>query len=219
MNYVSRWLVSGILFAAAPLALAQSGSLQLPKSVEAGSAFSIQTTGGDKAVLYIVGPSQVLKKEVQPGGAVVISAGELQNAGHYVAAFVGGPAAETGAFDVTPQKQPANVSFLAKPSRISVSLHDGISGAVYVFDAYHNLITAPLTVSFQLSGTTGSTQERSTVTHYGSAWTTMDSANKDGAAQFVARVGNVSSTRASKLICRPNQYATAVATQFQMVRW
>ena len=38
-------------------------------------------------------------------------------------------------------------------------------------------------------------QERSVVTHNGGAWTTMDSATKEGAAQFVAKVGNISSTR------------------------
>ena len=34
--------------------------------------------------------------------------------------------------------------FLAKPSRLPVGLHDGITGAVYVFDAYKNLIVTPL---------------------------------------------------------------------------
>ncbi len=195
MNGVSRFLLSVLALATAPLVLAQSGSMQLPKTVEAGSAFSIQTTGSGKAVLYIAGPSQVLRREVQLGETAFFSAGELHNAGHYVAALVGGTATGNGVFDVTPQKKPADVSFLAKPSRISVSLRDGISGAVYVFDTYHNLIIAPLPVSFQLSGASGPAQERSAVTHNGGAWTTMDSATKEGAAQFVAKVGNISSTR------------------------
>ncbi len=195
MNCVFKFLLTGMAVVAGPLALAQSGAMQLPKAVEAGSAFSVQTTGSGAAVLYIVGPSQVLKRDVQLGGTISFSAGELHNAGRYVAALVGASATENGSFDVTPQKQPADVSFLAKPSRISVSLHDGISGAVYLFDPYHNLITAPLPVSFQLSGTSGPMQERSVVTHNGGAWTTMDSATKEGAAQFVAKVGNISSTR------------------------
>jgi hypothetical protein len=195
MNCVSRYLLSILTLAAAPSVLAQSGAMQVPKTVEAGSAFSIQTTGSGKAVLYIVGPSQVLRRDVQLGATAFFSAGELHNAGHYVAALVGGTANENGVFDVTPQKQPADVSFLAKPSRISVSLHDGISGAVYVFDPYHNLIIAPLPVSFELSGTSGPAQQRSAVTRNGGAWTTMDSATKEGAAQFVAKVGNISSTR------------------------
>ena len=179
----------------APLALAQSAAMQVPKSIQAGSAFSIKTTGSGPAVLYIVSPSQAMKRDVQLGSTTVIGDGELHTAGHYVVSLVSGSGTENGVLDVTPQQQPANVSFLAKPSRISVSLHDGISGAVYVFDAYHNLITSPLPVSFQLAGTAGPAQERTVVTHDGGAWTTMDSAAKDGAAQFVAKVGNVSSTR------------------------
>ena len=50
------------------------------------------------------------------------------------------PSAESGSFDVLPANQPDSLSFLAKPSRLPVGLHDGITGAVYVFDAYHNLI-------------------------------------------------------------------------------
>ena len=59
-----------ILFAAGQLALAQSGSLGLPKTVEAGAAFSIHTAGSGKGVLYIVGPGQVLRRDVQLGEAV-----------------------------------------------------------------------------------------------------------------------------------------------------
>jgi hypothetical protein len=87
------------------------------------------------------------------------------------------------------------LSFLAKPSRLSVSLHDGISGAVCVFDAYQNLITAPTPVSFELSGVSAAAQTRTVATRNGCAWTEMDSAAKEGAAQFVARVGGISSTR------------------------
>jgi hypothetical protein len=89
----------------------------------------------------------------------------------------------------------ANVSFLAKPSRLQVNLHDGISGAVYVFDTYQNLITAPKPVSFELSGGSGVTQTRTATTRNGCAWTRMDSASKEGAAHFTARVGDISNTR------------------------
>ena len=193
MKCAFRLLFGGLVLATMQQALAQSGAMSLPKTVEAGSAFSIQTTGSGKAVLYIVGPAQVLRRDVQLGQTTSFAAGDLHNAGHYVAVLVGGGSPENGEFDVTPAKQPADLSFLAKPSRLSVSLHDGISGAAYVFDAYRNLITAPMPVSFQLSGVSAAPQERTVVTRNGVAWTTMDSASKEGAAQFVARVGNISS--------------------------
>ncbi len=195
MKSVFGLLFGGLIFVATHVASAQSGSMDLPKAIEAGSAFSIQTSGNGKAVLYIAGPAQVLKREIQLGQPVTFAAGDLYNAGRYVAVLVGGGATQNGAFDVTPQKQAANVSFLAKPSRLPVSLHNGISGAVYVFDAYQNLMTVPTPVSFQLSGVSSTPQERTVVTRDGSAWTEMDSAPKEGAAQFEARVGNISATR------------------------
>jgi hypothetical protein len=167
----------------------------LPKQVAAGDAFSVPTSGNGKAVLYIVGFGQVLRQDVQLGEAASIAPGVLHNAGHYLAVLVGASATDNGAFDVLPAKQVGRVSFLAKPSRLPVGLHDGISGAVYVFDAYSNLITAPMPVSFQLSGATGAAQTRTAMTRNGCAWTQMDSAPKEGSAKFEARVGGISSTR------------------------
>jgi hypothetical protein len=179
-------LVGSLAFATLSPCHAQSASMTLPKQVKAGSPFSIQTTGSGKAVLYIVGFGQVVRRELQL---------DMHDAGHYVAVLIGQSSTDNGAFDVVPASQPANLSFLAKPSRLPVSLHDGISGAVYVFDAYQNLITAPTPVSFQLSGTSGITQTRTAETREGRAWTQMDSAAKEGAAHFAVHVGDISSTR------------------------
>jgi hypothetical protein len=76
-----------------------------------------------------------------------------------------------------------------------VSLHDAISGVVYVFDTYKNLALEPAQVSFQLRGTGGNAQTRTVTTRNGVAWTKMDSASKEGPAQFVARVGNATDAR------------------------
>ena len=65
-------------------ATAQDEALSLPKSIEAGSAFSIQNAGSGEATLYIVGPGQVLKQTVQLGEPTYFPAGSLYNAGHYV---------------------------------------------------------------------------------------------------------------------------------------
>jgi hypothetical protein len=188
-------LVGSLAFATLPQAHAQSVSMSLPKQVKAGSAFSIQTSGSGKAVLYIVGFGQVLRRELQLGDTASFAAGDIHNAGHYVAALVGQSSTDNGAFDVLPASQAANLSFLAKPSRLPVSLHDGISGAVYVFDTYQNLITAPAPVSFQLSGASGISQTRTSETRDGRAWIQMDSAAKEGAAHFTVHVGDSSSTR------------------------
>ena len=187
--------ISGLAVATMQLAFAQGGSLSLPKTVEAGSAFSIPSTGSGNATLYIVGPGQALKRDVQLGETASFPAGTLYNAGRYVAILSGASANEGGAFDVVPATGPAELSFFAKPSRLPVSLHGGITGGVYVFDAYHNLITAPMPVSFELSTHSGVVQKRSVATHNGAAWTEMDSTAQEGSDKFVARLGEVSSTR------------------------
>ncbi len=195
MRFRHWCLVGSLAFATLSPCHAQSASITLPKQVKAGSPFSIQTSGSGTAVLYIVGFGQVLRRDLQLGDTASFSAEDIHDAGHYVAVLVGQSSTDNGAFDVVPSSPPANLSFLAKPSRLPVSLHDGISGAVYVFDAYQNLITAPTPVSFQLSGASGITQTRTVETREGRAWIQMDSAAKEGAAHFAVHVGDISSTR------------------------
>lgn len=181
---------------AARLALAQGGSLTLPSKVEAGSAFSIPSTGSGKATLFIVGLGQAIKREIELGQTTDFPQGALHNAGHYITVLVrDSGAAESGSFDVVPAAKPADVTFLARPSRLPVGLHGGITGAAYVFDAYDNLITAPAKVSFELSSPKGATQTRTVETSNGAAWTEMDSTTQQGTDKFEARVGGVSSRR------------------------
>lgn len=192
-----RWaILIGSAGLAAHFAFAQSESLTLPKTIDAGSTFSIPSSGSGKATLYIVGLGQVLKRDVQLGEAISFPAGSLYDAGHYITVLVRESSpAESGSFDVVPAGKPADVAFLARPSRLPVGLHGGITGAVYVFDSYHNLITAPTPVSFELSSPKGAEQKRTIETHDGAAWTEMDSTAQQGMDKFVARVGDVSSMR------------------------
>jgi hypothetical protein len=188
-------IVLGCLaFAALGIASGQNGALNLPRTIEAGSAFSIPSSGSGKAVLYIVGQNQVLRRDVQLGEATSFAAGTLFNSGHYLVILAGASTSE-GSFDVVPGKQPAKLSFFAKPSRLPVGLHNGISGAVYLFDAYNNLITAPTPVSFELTNPSSAAQAHTVVAHDGAAWTLMDSTPKEGADKFSARADGVSSTR------------------------
>jgi len=181
---------------AAPFAVAQGGSLTLPRTVEAGSAFSVPSSGSGKATLYIVGLGQVLKRDVEMGQAISFPLGTLYSAGHYITVLVKDSSpAESGSFDVIPAAKPADVTFLARPSRLPVGLHGGITGAGYVFDTYRNLITAPTQVTFELSSPKGANQTRTVETRYGAAWTEMDSTPQQGTDKFVARVGDVSSMR------------------------
>jgi hypothetical protein len=187
-------LTAAFLFPA-PIALAQNGNMSLPATVNAGSSFSIPTSGSGPGVLYIVGPDAALRRNVQLGSPVAFAASDLSDAGHYVVTLVASGSADSGQFDVVPAAQPETLSFIAVPSRVPVGLHGGINGTVYVFDTYRNLITAPLSVSFSLSGVSGAPQTRSVTTLNGVAWTAIDSAAKQGAAKFVAQSGGASTTR------------------------
>jgi hypothetical protein len=189
-------VLAGALAAAAQLLVAQHGSLTLPGTVVSGDAFSIPTAGSGKATLYIVGLGQVLRREVVLGETISFPAGTLFSAGHYITVLERESSpAESGSFDVVPAARPSDLTFLARPSRLPVSLHGGITGAAYVFDAYHNLITTPASVSFELSGPAGTAQKRTVETRNGAAWTEMDSTPREGKDKFVASVGEVSSAR------------------------
>ena len=189
------WLLSGLALAVMQPAIAQGGNMSLPKTVEAGNAFSVQCSGNGKAALYLIGPEQVLRRDVQLGHATFFPAGSVYNAGHYLVVLIGDSSTESGSFDVIPARKPTDLSFLARPSRLPVGLHDGITGAVYVYDAYQNLITAPMQVSFELSNPSGAVQKRLVATRDGAAWTVMDSTAQQGTDKFVARIGEISSTR------------------------
>jgi hypothetical protein len=188
-------LLLGGLAIAAHLTFAQGPGISPPKTVKAGSTFSIQVTGTGKATLYIIGPGQVMRRDVQLGETVSFSAGSLYNAGRYLAILATESSTQNSSFDVVPASKPVDMSFFAKPSRLPVGLHDGITGTVYVFDAYHNLITAPAPVSFELSTPSGTVQKRAVTTREGTAWTAMDSTTHQGVDKFVARIGDASSMR------------------------
>jgi hypothetical protein len=190
-----QFALGGLILATTHSAFAQGGNLKLPKSIEAGAAFSVQCEGAGKGTLLIVGPGQVLKRDVQLGSTADFAAGSLYNAGRYVAVLQSDSSSESDAFDVVPASKPADISFLARPSRLPVGLRDGITGAVYVFDAYQNLILTPMPVTFELSNPAGAVQKRVVETRDGAAWTGMDSTAQQGKDKFVASTGDVSSTR------------------------
>lgn len=192
-----RTTVLSILLLASGVALgaAQDANFTVPNKIEAGSAFTIHTTGSGKATLTIVGPGQVIQQQVQLGEGTSFAAGSLYNAGRYVAVLSGDAGTETQAFDVVPASKPANLSFLAKPSRLPVGLHGGITGTVYVFDVYDNLIVMPARAEFELSNPAGTPTSRTVETQNGAATVEMDSSPREGKDVFTARVGDISAMR------------------------
>jgi hypothetical protein len=184
-------LAGAVMLAAAPLLGAQA--LSAPKTVEAGSSFSIESSGSGQATLYIVGLGGVVTRDVQLGSSISIAEGTLVNAGHYVA-YVSTSPNDVASFDVLPAKV-ADLSFLARPSRLAVALRSGITGAVYLFDAYKNLVTTPNSVSFDISTPNAAPENRTAQAKNGAAWIALDSSPKEGAAHFMAKAGGISAVR------------------------
>ncbi|MGB6830246.1 MAG: hypothetical protein WBE41_19520 [Terracidiphilus sp.] len=191
----SLTFIASSLLVATPSLFSQAGGMQAPQSIEAGDGFSIQTNGSGKATLYIVGPNQVLMRDVERGHAVFFAPGTLHNAGHYLVILRTDGSTDKSELDVTAANKPSELSFLARPSRLPVGINGGITGAVYVFDAYKNLITAPEPVSFDLSTPSGAAQSRAVPTHDGAAFAEMNSTQQQGADKFIVRINDVNSTR------------------------
>jgi len=183
-----------LLLAKSSPVFSQDANLGFPKTIEAGSAFSVHLAGGGEATLYVVGPGQALRRDLQLGQALYFPAGTLCNAGHYVA-LLEGSATGSAEFDVVAEAKPADLSFLAKPSRLPVSMREGITGAVYVFDGYSNLIAAPMPIRFELTTPSTGTQTRSVTTRNGAAWADFDSTAQQGTDRFVASTEGASNTR------------------------
>jgi hypothetical protein len=177
------------------LQFAFAANLHVPQNVEAGQTTMITTEGSGTAHIYIVGPGGAIAKAVELGSQTSIPPDEISNAGHYTVFLITPTSTEASGFDVISSPQPTSLSFLARPSRLPVSLHDGISGVAYVFDAYHNLILQSLPVRFELSLPKTAPEIHTVDSHLGVASIQMDSSAQAGNASFEAMAGMAKSLR------------------------
>jgi hypothetical protein len=173
---------------------AHGSELKVPERVEAGAGLSIPTSGSGEATLYLIGPANSVTRTVKLGTEIRIAPEEVQTAGRYVVILGSGASAARASFWVTPA-QTARMSFIARPSRLPVAVNNGISGVVYVFDKFHNLVVQPQQVRFKFSVAGSQEVTHSVPTKYGMAWITLDSSRKVGPAQFLATAGDATERR------------------------
>ncbi|HLI64167.1 MAG TPA: hypothetical protein VKV05_12270 [Terriglobales bacterium] len=169
--------------------VAYASDLNVPASMVAGSSLSIPTSGSGTATLYVAGPGTAIKRKVELGREIHLSAEDLQNAGRYVVSLAG----DSATFFVTAGPV-HSIAFLARPSRVPADTTGVISGTAFVFDKYQNLVLEPQTVKFELSAN-GQTVTRNETTKDGVAYTKLDSSKEAGVAQFVASSGPASVRR------------------------
>jgi hypothetical protein len=196
-------------------AAAYAADLHVPANITAGNGTSISTSGS--GTIYLFGPGTAIKRDVQLGQDVQLSADDLQNAGRYTVVI----GDDSATFFVA--AGPVNsIAFLARPSRVPASTPNVISGTAFLFDRYQNLILQPQPVKFDLT-VNGQTMSHSATTKGGVAFTKLDSSKKEGPAQFVASSGNASIRRvvqqvasdpcSIRMTAQPNKTGILVQTE------
>ena len=173
--------------------VARAQELTAPDQVPAGQGLSIPSDGKGKATFYLLGPNHVSKRTVNLGDKIQIAPEERRAAGRYVAIISSGERKQTKVFFVSPGK-PAALNFLARPSRVATAQPDVISGVVFVFDEYKNLVLAPAAVKFSLALERTTPTERTVPAKDGIAWIRMNSGRSQGAAQFVASLSGATAS-------------------------
>lgn len=177
---------------ALPLSAAE---LRPPARVEAGTDFSIASSGSGKADFYLLGPAGVLKQQVDLGGEIAVSGESIENAGLYTAlACISGQCAPSR-FYVVPAGGIRRLSLIVHPSRVPVSETNAISAVSFVFDKFHNFVLAPQTITFQVTPKEGQPITQDRPTENGIAWIRMTSAKQEGPTKIGATLGQASEVR------------------------
>jgi hypothetical protein len=182
-------ILIAIVAALAFVALAQAADLRVPATVAAGNGLSIPSSGSGSAMMYLVGPGTAVKRQVQLGQDIQLTADDLRGAGRYTV-VIGDDSAN---FYVT-SGPVSSIAFLARPSRVPSNTPNVISGTAFIFDKYQNLVLQPQPVKFELT-VDGQTTNRTEMSKGGVAYTKLDSSRKEGPAQFLASSGNASIRR------------------------
>jgi hypothetical protein len=173
--------------------VAQAEELRLPQSAVAGQDITLGISGAGKGTVYLVGPGQIITRQVQLGKNLRIAGEELRSAGRWIAILRSESRTSSQAFFVQPGP-PENLSFLARPSRVPVARPGVISGIAVVFDRFQNLVLQPTPVKFSLS-VEGAGVSQTVASRNGVAWINSSSARRAGAAQFIAAAGGASVRR------------------------
>lgn len=178
-----------VLAALTLLETAQAAELHVPATVTAGSGLTFSSSGSGSATMYLFGPGSAVKRQVDLGQQIQLSADDLQNAGRYTVVI----GEDSAVFFVT--AAPVNsIAFLARPSRVPAATSNVITGTAFLFDKYQNLVLQPEPVKFELEED-GQTTTRSETSKGGVAFTKLDSSRRAGPAQFVATSGSASVRR------------------------
>jgi len=187
------FLALAVVFSVSLFLSAQEGALRAPTGTFAGNAASIGASGNGSGTFYLIGPSVSVKRDIELGHDILLSANELQNAGRYVAIVCLSECSSIGFF-VAPSK-PVTLTFLVHPSRAPVSQSGVIDGVAMPFDEFHNLVLAPANVHFEWGAKDSNPISRVVQTRDGVAWFRTSSGKKAGPLQVSASIDDLTATR------------------------
>src|SRR5262249_15408395 len=89
----------------------QGADLKVPANIVAGNDFTITSSNSEGATFYLIGPSQVGKRNVVSGSEINIPGDEIKNSGLYTALLCSGEDCASATFYVKPAA-PAKLSLL-----------------------------------------------------------------------------------------------------------
>jgi len=165
-----------------------AADLQVPANVVAGDDFTITSSNREGGTFYLIGPSQVGKRNAVSGSEINIPGDEIKNSGLYTALLCSGGDCASATFYVKPAA-PAKLSLLVHPSRVRVAEPNAITAVALVFDRFHNLVTEPAQVEFQAIPGEGQPISQSRAASNGIAWIRLTSGKKEGPVKVGASVG------------------------------
>ncbi len=185
--------VLGLFLSAVALvgaASSQDINLRVPSAAVAGESISIGTTGNGSATFYLIGPSILLKQDVQLGSTIIVPSKQVEAAGQYKA-VVCAESCQSADFYVATAK-PASLTFLVHPSRVPVGQSEAISGVALAFDDFGNFVLDSSSVDFQWTTKGSTSTTRSVQTEGGVAWFRANSGKAAGALQVTATLRDIS---------------------------
>jgi hypothetical protein len=169
-----------------------------PQQATAGNPISIPVNGSGSATFYLFGPGSAVKQDIHLGSAVDVRGEDVAAAGRYTAIVCSDTCRSTHFFVAA--AAPSSMSFLAHPSRAMVKQNDSISGVVFLFDKFQNLILSSVNVNFQMTANKNSLFSRSVPTRQGVAWFRTSSGNSAGLVLLSASVNGIQTQRALQLV-------------------
>jgi len=171
-----------------------AAELKVPANIVAGNDFTIVSSNSERGTFYLIGPSQVGKRQVQNGSEINIIGDEIKNSGLYVALLCSGGDCASTTFYVKPAA-PTKLTLLVHPSRVRVAEPNAISAVAVVFDKFRNLVTESAQVEFQAIAGEGQPVSQSGAASNGIAWIRLTSGKKEGPVKVAATVGPAKETR------------------------